>query len=70
MQTTSEQFHSMRGHVSEGCIITSPSGREYTLKNHIGGWMVHANTGGLAISGYLPSARDVETFVVYGLQNS
>jgi hypothetical protein len=69
MKTTSQNFHSMRGHVADGCIIVSPSGKEYTLKNLINGWMVYGPDN-LPISGNLKSAYDVEFFVVNGLQNS
>jgi len=67
MRTTSDNFHAMRGHVADGCEIVSPGGKVFTLKNAIKGWMVHGPDG-LAVSGYLPSANDVEFFVVYGLQ--
>ena len=69
MQTTVENFHSMRGHVADGCVIVSPSGKHFTLKNTIKGWMVYGSDN-LPISGYLTSAYDVEFFVVNGLQNS
>jgi hypothetical protein len=69
MKTNSKTFHSMRGHVADGCIIVSPSGKEFTLKNTINGWMVYGSDN-LPISGYLPSAYEVEYFVVNGLQNS
>jgi hypothetical protein len=67
MKTTTENFHTMRGHVAEGCVIVAPSGREFTIKNTIKGWMIHDNRDGLAVSGYLPAAVDVERFVVMGL---
>jgi hypothetical protein len=67
MKTTTENFHAMRGHVAEGCVIVAPSGREFTIKNTINGWMIHDNSDGLAVSGYLPAAVDVERFVVMGL---
>ena len=69
MQTTSINFHSMRGHVADGCIIIAPSGQQFTLKNTLKGWVVYGPYN-LPISGYLPSAFDVEYFVVNGLQNS
>ena len=59
----------MRGHVADGCIIIAPSGKEFTLKNTLKGWMVYGPDN-LPITGYLPSAYDVEFFVVNGLQNS
>jgi hypothetical protein len=69
MRTTTDSFHSMRGHVADGCVIVAPSGREFTLKNTLHGWMVHDNSDSLPVSGYLPSAFDVEMFVVLGLSN-
>jgi hypothetical protein len=69
MQTTSQNFHSMRGHVADGCIIVSPSGKQFTLKNTITGWMIYGSDN-LPISGNLKSAYEVEFFVVNGLQNS
>ena len=67
MKTTTKSFHAIRGHVEEGCIIVAPSGREFTIKNTVNGWMIHDNSDGLAVSGYLPAAVDVERFVVLGL---
>jgi len=69
MRTTVEQFHIMRGHVADGCIIVAPSGREFTLKNTMQGWQVH-DSDGHPRSGYLPSADDVTYFVVNGLYSS
>jgi hypothetical protein len=69
MKTNTDNFHSMRGHVAEGCVIVAPSGREFTLKSTLHGWMVHDNGDSLPVSGYLPSALDVEMFVVLGLSN-
>lgn len=69
MQTTSQNFHSMRGHVADGCIIVSPSGKQFTLKNTLRGWMIYGSDN-LPISGNLNSAYEVEFFVVNGLQNS
>ena len=69
MKTTSNNFHSMRGHVADGCIIIAPSGQQFTLKNTLKGWMVYGSDN-LPITGHLPSAYDVEYFVVNGLQNS
>jgi hypothetical protein len=65
MKTSSQNFTSMKGHVADGCVIVAPSGREFTLKNHIKGWMIYRD--GQPVSGYLPSAADVEFFVVNGL---
>jgi len=69
MKTTVQNFHSMRGHVSDGCVIVAPTGKEFTLKNQIKGWMVYGSDN-LPISGYLNSAHEVEFFVVNGLHNS
>jgi hypothetical protein len=69
MQTTSQDFHSMRGHVADGCIIVSPSGKKFTLKNTISGWMIYGPDN-LPRSGNLKSAYEVEFYVVNGLQNS
>jgi hypothetical protein len=67
MKTTTENFHAMRGHVAEGCVIVAPSGKEFTIKSTINGWMIYDNSDNLPVSGYLPSAYDVEHFVIYGL---
>jgi hypothetical protein len=69
VHTTAEQFHAMRGHVIDGCVITAPSGRKFTLKNTLRGWTVYGPDG-LPVSGNLPSAFDVEFFVVNGLAHS
>lgn len=66
MKTTTTNFHSMRGHVADGCIIVAPDGREYTLVNTISGWRIK-NAKGEEITGNLKSAFDVEFFVVNGL---
>lgn len=66
MKTTTANFHSMRGHVCDGCIIVAPDGREYKLVNTTGGWRIQ-NDKGEEITGNLPSAHDVEFFVVNGL---
>ena len=47
----------------------SPSGKQFTLKNTLKGWMVYGSDN-LPISGNLNSAYEVEFFVVNGLQNS
>jgi len=65
----SENFHSMRGDIEHGKQIIAPSGKVFTLKNTMRGWMVYGEDS-LAVSGYLPSYHDVNTFIVYGLQNS
>jgi len=66
MKTNTTNFHSMRGHVADGCIIVAPDGREYTLINTISGWRIK-NANGDEITGNLKSAFDVEFFVVNGL---
>lgn len=66
MRTTTDQFHHMRGHVSDGCEIVSPSGKVFTLRMGHNGWMIYGDDG-LAVSGYLPAYYDVERFVVVGL---
>jgi hypothetical protein len=68
MITTTEQFHTMRGHVSDGCVIITPRGQQFTIKSTMTGWEV-LGPDGLAVSGRLPSAADVEYFVVNGLQS-
>lgn len=40
MKTTVDNFHAMRGHVYDGCIIVSPRGKEFTLKNTMRGWVI------------------------------
>jgi hypothetical protein len=69
MKTSTDYFHTMRGHVADGCIIVAPSGKEFTLKHTMRGWMIFGPDG-QAVSGILPSASDVEYFVVNGLQSS
>jgi hypothetical protein len=58
----------MKGHVADGCIIIAPSGKPFTLKNTMRGWRV-CGSDGSEVSGNLPSAFDVECFVVNGLQS-
>lgn len=67
MKIYSDQFTTMKGHVTDGCIIIAPSGKEFTLINTMRGWMVNGPDG-LPCSGNLTSAFDVEYFVVNGLQ--
>lgn len=69
MKVKTEQFTAMKGHVTEGCTIIAPSGKEFTLKNTMRGWVVHGPDG-LPCSGYLPNAFDVEYFVVNGLSSN
>lgn len=65
MRTEARNFTAMKGHVIDGQEI-AVDGRIYTLKNTIRGWMIYGPDG-LPISGMLPSAHDVEVFVVQGL---
>jgi hypothetical protein len=69
MIVKSVEFTSMKGHVSDDCIIIAPSGRQFTLKNTIKGWTILWDDGS-PCSGILPSALDVEYFVVNGLYSS
>jgi hypothetical protein len=69
MRTTTNAFHSMRGHVTNGCEVIAPSGKVYTLRNHINGWMFY-DSSNTAVSGYLPSAYDVEYYVFNALSQS
>jgi len=57
----------MRGHVADGCVVVTPSGKEFTIKNTMQGWRIRDNSDGCEVSGNLPSALDVERFVVWGL---
>jgi hypothetical protein len=68
MKVESTKFHSMLGHVADGCIIVAPSGKEFKLVNKIKGWVI-VGPDDMECSGYLPSASDVEYFVVNGLQS-
>jgi hypothetical protein len=63
------EFTSMKGHVADDCVIIAPSGRQFTLKNTIKGWTILRDDGS-PCSGILPSALDVEYFVVNGLYSS
>ena len=69
MMVKSTEFTSMKGHVADDCIIIAPSGRQFTLKNTIKGWAILMDDGS-PCSGILPSALDVEYFVVNGLYSS
>ena len=69
MIVKSTEFTSMKGHVTDDCIIIAPSGRQFTLKNTIKGWTILRGDGS-PCSGILPSAHDVEYFVVNGLYSS
>jgi hypothetical protein len=66
MKTRVQDFHPMRGHVADGCIIVTPSGKEFILKNTMRGWVVNGPDG-LPVSGNLNSANDVAYFIVNGL---
>ena len=68
MQTTTDQFHVMRGHVADGCEIIAPSGKKFTLSATMNGWEI-VGPDGLPCSGNLRSAAEVEFFVVNGLEN-
>lgn len=61
-----KNFSALFGHVYDGKQFTNDSGKIFTLKNHIKGWMIHGEDGN-AITGYLTSAHDVEYYVVNGL---
>jgi hypothetical protein len=67
VKTTVNEFHSMRGHVIDGCVIVSPAGKEFTLKSTMKGWRI-VGPDGIECSGNLASAYEVECFVVNGLQ--
>lgn len=69
MKIKSSDFTAMKGHVADGCLVIAPSGKEFTIKNTMKGWQVNGDDG-LACSGNLSSAFEVEYFVVNGLQNS
>jgi hypothetical protein len=60
-----DEFTAMKGHVSDGCVIIGRLGERFTLKNTIKGWRVLDDKGN-EISGNLPSAFDVEFFVING----
>jgi len=64
MKVKAQNFHTMLGHVTNGCIVIDESGNEYTLKpsRNIGWMFVDAN--GSDVSGFLGSAYEVENFVV------
>jgi hypothetical protein len=67
MKIKSTEFTAMKGHVADGCIVISPRGQEFTIKNTMKGWHI-VGSDGFPCSGNLPSAFDVEYFVVNGLQ--
>ncbi len=43
MRTTQQAFHSMRGHVTDGCEIQMDNGDLLTLKAVHGGWQLFNN---------------------------
>ena len=69
MKTTQQNFTAMKGHVAHGQVVIAPSGKEFTIVNTMRGWVINGPDG-LAISGNLPSAFDVEYFIVNGLYSS
>jgi hypothetical protein len=66
MIVKTNEFTAMKGHVADGCQILAPNGERYTLKNTMKGWMVY-DAQNTPRSGNLPSALDVEFFVVNNL---
>jgi hypothetical protein len=66
MQVKSTEFTAMKGHVADGCLVVAPSGKQFSIKNTMQGWSV-LDADGRPVSGNLPSALDVEYFVVNGL---
>lgn len=45
MRTTQQAFHSMRGHVADGCEIQMDNGDLCTLKAVVGGWQLFDQKG-------------------------
>jgi hypothetical protein len=45
MKTTQDGFHTMRGHVADGCEIAMANGDTLTLKAVINGWQLVDQTG-------------------------
>jgi hypothetical protein len=66
MRIKAEDFSSISGHVFNGCEVVTPSGKVYTLRNRMNGWMFY-DENKTAISGYLTCDYDVEFFVINGL---
>ena len=66
MQVKSNDFTSMKGHVADGCVVIAPSGKQFTIKSTMKGWQV-LGSDNQPVTGNLPSAFDVEYFVVNGL---
>lgn len=62
MKVHFDQFHPMRGHAEEGAVIIAKSGKEFTIQNKIGGWMIYGPDN-KPCTGYLPTAYDVARFV-------
>jgi hypothetical protein len=69
MKIKTQEFTAMKGHVADGCVVIAPSGKEFTIVNTLKGWMLHGPDN-RPCSGYLPSAFDVEYFVVNGLSSN
>ena len=64
MKVKAQNFHTMLGHVANGCVVIDESGNEYTLKpSGNTGWML-VDASGSDVSGFLGSAYEVENFVV------
>lgn len=61
-----QNFTALKGHIFDGSVVVVPSGREYTIRSHIKGWVI-VGPDGTQISGYLSGAADVEYFVINGL---
>lgn len=45
MKTTQNEFHSMRGHVSDGCTIMMNNGDTVILKAVMQGWQLFVQDG-------------------------
>jgi hypothetical protein len=66
MQVKAAEFTALKGHVADGCQIIAPNGKQFALKNTMKGWTI-TDAEGSPVSGNLPSALDVEFFVVNGI---
>jgi hypothetical protein len=66
MRTNAKDFHSMRGHVADGCEIIGIDEKLYTLRNTMRGWLIY-DSENKPVSENLSGAYEVECFVVYGL---
>ena len=58
MRTTQREFHSMRGHVVDGCEVVCESGAVVTLRSAIRGWDI-VDTDGRVIQSVGPDAMAV-----------